>query len=111
MTEVTMTALDTVHISNVRAENLVEGDVFNVNETDAKKLEDAGLAKRGGKASDALNSSSSAAPRAETRDEIEAERGAIYPPIGAPKADKALKGPPEKGAPVAVKAPAKAKRK
>jgi hypothetical protein len=34
--KVTMTALDTLHISNVHADNLVEGDTFRVSEADAK---------------------------------------------------------------------------
>jgi hypothetical protein len=71
---VTMTALDTMHISNVRSDNLQAGDVFTVSETDAKRLEAAGLAERGGTASKSVNADVSAG-RAETRDEIDAERG------------------------------------
>lgn len=49
MSKVEMKALDTMHMSNVQAENLVAGDTFSVSETDAKILEDRGLAKRTGK--------------------------------------------------------------
>lgn len=46
MTQVKMKALDTLHISNVQADNIMEGDTFEVSETEAKQLEDRNLAKR-----------------------------------------------------------------
>jgi hypothetical protein len=73
--KVTMKALDTMHMSNVHADNLNAGDVFQVNEADAKILEHRGLAERGGKAADAVNSEERVAARPETRAEIDAERG------------------------------------
>lgn len=76
MADVTMKALDTLHISNVQADNLVEGDVFIVNEAEAKHLEDMGVAERGGKEADAVNSAEKIASRPDTREELEAERGA-----------------------------------
>lgn len=92
--KVTMTALDTMHVSNVRAENLQAGDVFHVIEADAKRLEAAGLAERGGKASDAVNASV-AADRPDTREEIDAERGFEEgKAIGAAPANKAEKAAP-----------------
>jgi hypothetical protein len=48
--KVKMKALDTLHISNVQADNLLKDDTFEVSETDAKQLEERGLAKRMGKA-------------------------------------------------------------
>lgn len=105
--KVTMTALDTMHISNVRADNLEEGDVFHVSEADAKRLEDAGLAKRGGKASDAANVDS-AADRAETRADIDKERGfAEGKAIGAAPENKMVSEPANK---TATKKTAKAKK-
>lgn len=73
--KVTMTALDTFHVSNVQADNLGEGDVFLVNETDAKHLEKLGVAERGGSASKAVNADRAASDRPDTREEIDAERG------------------------------------
>lgn len=72
---VTMKALDTMHISNVSAENLVEGDAFTVSETDAKRLEAAGLAERGGTAAKAVNAEAATSDRPDTREEIDADRG------------------------------------
>jgi hypothetical protein len=46
MTKVKMTALDTFHITGVRAEPLFAGDEFEVSEAEGKKLADYGLAKR-----------------------------------------------------------------
>jgi pyruvate/2-oxoglutarate dehydrogenase complex dihydrolipoamide acyltransferase (E2) component len=75
--KVTMTALDTIHLSNVQSDNLHEGDVFVVNEPAAKILEERGLASRGGSSAKAVNpSSDKMAARPETREEIDAERGA-----------------------------------
>jgi hypothetical protein len=73
--KVAMKALDTMHMSNVSPENLNEGDVFLVSEAEAKLLEDRGLAKRGGKAADAVNSAAALAARPDTREALEAERG------------------------------------
>jgi hypothetical protein len=73
--QVTMTALDTMHISNVQNENISEGDVFIVTESDAKELEKRGLAERGGSASKALNADRGSSSRPETREELDAERG------------------------------------
>lgn len=73
--KVTMKALDTFHISNVQADNLNEGDVFHVSEADAAILEKRGLAERGGAAKDAVNSVSET-DRPDTREELDAERGA-----------------------------------
>ena len=52
MGKVTMKALDTMHISNVQADNLLAGDKFDISEAEAKMLEDRGLAKRVGVAKD-----------------------------------------------------------
>lgn len=51
---VTMKAVDTLHLSTVGPDNILPGGTFEVGETDAKSLEDRGLAKRVGtaKASD-----------------------------------------------------------
>lgn len=46
--KVSMKALDTLHISNVQADNICEGETFEVPEDEAKRLEDRGLAKRVG---------------------------------------------------------------
>jgi hypothetical protein len=74
--KVAMRALDTLHMSNVSADNLKEGDVFLVSEADAKIIEDRGLAERGGKAADAVNSDAAVAARPDTREALDAERGA-----------------------------------
>ena len=99
--QVTMTALDTVHISNVSAENLQKGDVFIVSEADAKVLEANGAAERGGTASKAVNAGNQSRPdlRPETREEIDAERGFEEGKglIGAP-ANKARAAAPENAA-------------
>jgi len=99
MTDVTMTALDTMHISNVRAENLAAGDVFTVNEADAKRLEEAGLAERGGKTADAVNVGF-ASDLAKTREQIDAERGQAdgLHTIGLAPANKAAPAPSNKTA-------------
>jgi hypothetical protein len=98
--KVTMKALDTVHMSNVSPENLVEGDVFQVSEAEAKILEDRGVAERGGKAADAVNSEAAIAARPDTREALDAERGA-----------KAEKAAPENKmiSAASVKAPAQRK--
>ena len=49
MSKVEMKALDTMHVSSAGPDNLAAGDTFEVSETDAKSLEDRGLAKRTGK--------------------------------------------------------------
>jgi hypothetical protein len=72
---VAMKALDTMHMSNVHPDNLVEGDVFLVSEAEAKLLEERGLAERGGSASKAVNSPARVAARPDTREALEAERG------------------------------------
>lgn len=98
MTErVTMTALDTMHISNVQADNLKEGDVFTCTEQEAKQLEQRGLAERGGKASDAVNGTA-AAPRPDTREELDAERGDGPKAISAAPENKMVAAPPNKAA-------------
>lgn len=76
---VPMKALDTMHMSNVHADNLVEGSVFLVSEAEAKHLEDRGLAERGGKASDAVNAHVVEASRPDSREELDAERGDVKP--------------------------------
>lgn len=91
--KVTMTAIDTLHISNVQADNLTEGDVFNVSEADAARLEKQGLAERGGTASKAVNADAPASTRPETREETDAERGAKQ--ASAP-ANKAVAAPENK---------------
>lgn len=48
MNKVKMKALDTFHASNVQAENILAGDDFEINEVEAKQLEDRKLAKRVG---------------------------------------------------------------
>lgn len=73
--KVTMKALDTMHISNVRADNLQAGDVFTVSESDAKRLEASGLAERGGTVGSAVNADAATTDRPDTREEIDAERG------------------------------------
>lgn len=85
-----MKALDTLHMSNVHADNLVEGDVFLVSEAEAKHLEDRGLAERGGSASKAVNAHASEASRPDTREELDAERGDVKP-ISAEKAPSKAK--------------------
>lgn len=50
MTKVTMKAIDTLHISAVGPDNIAAGASFDVNETEAKQLEDRGLATRIGAA-------------------------------------------------------------
>lgn len=103
--KVTMTALDTIHVSNVRSENLVEGDVFQVIEADAKRLEDAGLAERGGTASKALNADSVTSDRPDTREEIDKDRGFEEgKAISAAPANKALSTPQNKTASAAKSA-------
>jgi hypothetical protein len=71
---VPMKALDTMHMSNVSPENLTEGDVFLVSEAEAKIIEERGLAERGGKAADAVNSEAALAARPDTREALDAER-------------------------------------
>jgi hypothetical protein len=93
--KVAMKALDTLHISNVHADNLVEGDVFLVSEDDAARLEKAGLAERGGKASDAVNSAEALASRPDTREALEKERGGSKALIGGAPANKAEAAAPE----------------
>lgn len=39
-------AKDTVHISSVQSENLVEGDEFDLNDDEGKKLIDRGIAEQ-----------------------------------------------------------------
>jgi hypothetical protein len=73
--QVTMKALDTLHISNVQTDNINEGDVFIVSESHAKELEKRGLAERGGSASKALNADRGGSTRPETREELDADRG------------------------------------
>jgi hypothetical protein len=82
--KVTMTALDTLHISSVHADNLVEGDTFRVSEADAKHLESMGVAERGGSASKAVNAEASESSRPDTREELDAERGEAKAIVGAP---------------------------
>lgn len=84
--KVAMKALDTLHMSNVHAENIMAGDIILVSEADAKHLEDRGLAERGGSASKAINAPRDEAPavRANTREELDAERGETKALIGAP---------------------------
>lgn len=45
---VEMKATDTIHVSSAGAENILEGDKFEVSEEEAKSLERRGLAKRVG---------------------------------------------------------------
>jgi hypothetical protein len=85
--KVTMKALDTMHMSNVRADNLVAGDVFIVSEADAKMLEDRGLAERGGKAADAVNGPD-APPRPDSREALDEERGTAAKAISAAPQNK-----------------------
>jgi hypothetical protein len=106
--KVTMKALDTFHASNVRADNLQEGDVFLVSETDAKALEQRGLAVRGGKASDAVNPEADSAARADTREELDAERGFEEgKAIGAAPTNKMANPPANKAAPKSAAAKGK----
>lgn len=86
MTKISMKALDTMHMSNVHADNLSAGDVFLVNEDEAKSLEDRGLAERGGKAADAVNAGAVAQSRPDTREELDAERGGKTVSVSANKA-------------------------
>lgn len=72
--KVTMKALDTLHISNVQADNLQAGDVFVVTESDAKALEKQGLAERGGTASNAVNADRFGRP--DPREDRDADREA-----------------------------------
>lgn len=89
MTQVTMKALDTLHISNASADNLVAGDVFTVSEAEAIDLERRGLAERGGSASKAVNAAAAATDRPDTREALDAERGGgSATVIGAPAAKK-----------------------
>lgn len=46
MSNVKMKAVDTLHVSNAGPDNIGPGETFEVNETDAKQLEDRGLAVR-----------------------------------------------------------------
>jgi hypothetical protein len=48
MTNVTMKAVDTIHISNAGPDNIEPGGTFEVGEGEAKILEDRGLATRVG---------------------------------------------------------------
>jgi hypothetical protein len=100
--KVPMKALDTMHMSNVSPENLSEGDVFLVSEAEAKIMEERGLAERGGKASDAVNSEAALAARPDTREALDAEREG-----------KAVEAAPENKmiSAASVKAPAKRGRK
>jgi hypothetical protein len=107
--KVTMKALDTMHMSNVRADNLVAGDVFIVSEADAKMLEDRGLAERGGKAADAVNGPD-APPRPDSREALEEERGTAAKAIGAAPANKMQAAPANKTI-SAASAPAKSSRR
>lgn len=50
MTKVKMKAIDTLHVSAAGPDNIEAGASFEVNETEAKQLEDRGLAKRVGAA-------------------------------------------------------------
>lgn len=50
MTKVKMKAVDTLHVSSAGPDNIEPGGSFEVNETEAKQLEDRGLAKRVGSA-------------------------------------------------------------
>lgn len=50
MTNVTMKANDTLHISSVKADNILPGEEFEVSTAVADDLEARGLAKRGKKA-------------------------------------------------------------
>lgn len=52
MTNVTMKAVDTLHLSNVGPDNIAPGGEFTVSETEAKQLEDRGLATRVGEAAE-----------------------------------------------------------
>lgn len=45
---VAMKATDTIHVSSAGAENILEGEKFDVSEEEAKILEKRGLAKRVG---------------------------------------------------------------
>ena len=45
---VAMKATDTIHVSSAGAENILEGERFDVSEEEAKILEKRGLAKRVG---------------------------------------------------------------
>lgn len=64
MTRIKMKASDTLHVSSVGPDNLVEGDEFVVSEGEAKQLEAAGLAERIGeeKAEKAPDNKMEAAP-------------------------------------------------
>jgi len=110
--KVTMTALDTMHISNVSANNLQKDDVFTVSESDAKRLEAAGLAERGGTASKAVNVEPVASDRPDTREEIDAERGQAdgAKAISAAPANKAVAASDNKAA-ITTPAKSAAKRK
>lgn len=48
MTNVTMKAVDQLHVSSVKADSLQPGEQFEVSSTEAERLERAGLAKRVG---------------------------------------------------------------
>lgn len=72
---VTMKVLDTFHMSNIQSDNLVAGDIITVTETDAKHLEKLGVAERGGTAAKAVNVDASPSDRADTREDLDAERG------------------------------------
>ena len=53
MTNVTMKAIDTLHISEVSAHSILAGQEFVVSSTTAKELEDSGRAVRVGDAPEA----------------------------------------------------------
>jgi hypothetical protein len=108
--QVAMKVLDTMHMSNVSADNLVEGDVILVSEADAKNLEDRGLAERGGTASKAVNTPNPDAPAPLSREALEEERGQAAKAISAAPANK-MEAAPANKAVSAASAPAKASRK
>jgi hypothetical protein len=86
--QVAMKVLDTMHMSNVSADNLVEGDVILVSEADAKNLEDRGLAERGGTAAKAVNTPNPDAPAPLSREALEEERGQAAKAISASPENK-----------------------
>lgn len=63
MTKIKMKSVDTMHVSSAGPENIEPGATFEVNETEAKQLEDRGLATRvgGAKAESAAPANKAAA--------------------------------------------------
>lgn len=68
MTKVKMKAVDTMHITSAGPDNIAAGETFEVNETEAKQLEDRGLATRVGGKAEAKSESAAPANKAEAAD-------------------------------------------